>query len=55
MKDPAKSDEYGIATDVGTTTVVCRLIHLETGKTADTAASVNNQKKFGLDVLVNQL
>ena len=50
-KDPAKSGEYGIAADVGTTTVVCRLIHLETGKTADTAASVNDQKKFGLDVL----
>ena len=31
--------------------MVCRLIHLETGKTADTAASVNDQKKFGLDVL----
>ena len=50
-KDVAGPDEYGIAADVGTTTVVCRLVHLETGKTTDTAASVNDQKKFGLDVL----
>lgn len=50
-KDAAGPDEYGIAADVGTTTVVCRLVHLETGKTTDTAASVNDQKKFGLDVL----
>lgn len=50
-KDTAKSDEYGVAVDIGTTTVVCRLVHLKTGETADTAASVNDQKKFGLDVL----
>lgn len=42
---------YGIAIDIGTTTVVTALIELATGAEAGAAAAVNAQKHFGLDVL----
>ena len=44
-------DGYGIAIDIGTTTVVCELINLNDGKTITYASMVNPQKKYGLDVL----
>lgn len=42
---------YGIAVDIGTTTIVCSLVDLKTGEIRDKASMVNPQKQFGLDVL----
>lgn len=42
---------YGIAMDIGTTTVVTALIDLLTGKEIASASMINAQKHFGLDVL----
>ncbi len=42
---------YGVAIDIGTTTVVCELVNLLTGEALADASQVNAQKVFGLDVL----
>ncbi len=42
---------YGVAIDIGTTTVVTSLIDMNTGAELATASMINAQKKFGLDVL----
>ncbi|MGE9942025.1 ASKHA domain-containing protein [Bariatricus sp. SGI.161] len=42
---------YGVAIDIGTTTVVCALIDMHTGKELANASMINAQKHFGLDVL----
>ncbi|WP_425446519.1 ASKHA domain-containing protein [Dethiothermospora halolimnae] len=42
---------YGVAIDIGTTTVVASLINMNDGKELTTASMINPQKKFGLDVL----
>lgn len=42
---------YGVAIDIGTTTVVTSLIDMMTGKELGTASRINAQKEFGLDVL----
>jgi len=42
---------YGVAVDIGTTTVVASLINLRTGKEIDSEAGINAQKNFGQDVL----
>lgn len=42
---------YGVAVDIGTTTVVTALIDMNTGKELATASMINAQKNFGLDVL----
>ncbi len=42
---------YGVAIDIGTTTVVAALVDLETGKEVATASMINPQKSYGLDVL----
>ena len=42
---------YGIAIDIGTTTVVCALIDMYTGKEIENVSNINAQKHFGLDVL----
>ncbi|SNS94151.1 Uncharacterized 2Fe-2 and 4Fe-4S clusters-containing protein, contains DUF4445 domain [Anaerovirgula multivorans] len=42
---------YGVAIDIGTTTVVAALIDMKTGNELTTASMINPQKKFGLDVL----
>ncbi len=42
---------YGVAIDIGTTTVVCSLIDMKTGEELGHASEVNAQKFFGLDVL----
>lgn len=42
---------YGAAVDIGTTTVVCSLVDLNTGKILADASQVNAQKHFGQDVL----
>lgn len=42
---------YGVAIDIGTTTVVAALIDMNNGEELVTASRINPQKKFGLDVL----
>ncbi|MEG1256192.1 ASKHA domain-containing protein [Clostridium sp.] len=42
---------YGIAIDIGTTTVACSLIDMTTFKEVDSSSFINPQKEFGLDVL----
>ncbi len=42
---------YGIAVDIGTTTVVVSLIDLNSGAELSSASMINPQKSFGLDVL----
>lgn len=50
-KGDTTSQIYGIALDIGTTTVVCALIDLLTGEELTHASMINAQKQFGLDVL----
>jgi uncharacterized 2Fe-2S/4Fe-4S cluster protein (DUF4445 family) len=42
---------YGLAVDVGTTTVVVQLVDLDTGALAGSAAALNDQIAFGNDVI----
>ena len=42
---------YGVAIDIGTTTVVCSLVDMNTGEELGHASEINAQKFFGLDVL----
>ena len=42
---------YGIAVDIGTTTVVVYLVNLETGKVLDIATAFNRQSNYGEDVI----
>jgi uncharacterized 2Fe-2S/4Fe-4S cluster protein (DUF4445 family) len=44
------STNYGVAVDIGTTTVVTHLIDLETSETIDAEAKYNSQMKFGEEV-----
>lgn len=45
------ADRYGVAVDIGTTTVVVSLIDMSTGLEAATASAVNPQGRHGQDVL----
>ncbi|MCP4411163.1 MAG: DUF4445 domain-containing protein, partial [Gammaproteobacteria bacterium] len=45
------STNYGIAIDVGTTTVVACLLEMETSKVVDSEAIYNTQMKFGEDYI----
>ena len=42
---------YGIAVDIGTTTVVAHLTDLPTGKRIATSSGVNSQRTYGADVI----
>ena len=42
---------YGVAVDIGTTTVVAYLVDLTSGKTIDAASGLNAQKSYGQDVI----
>ena len=42
---------YGLAVDVGTTTVVAQLVHLKTGKVIGVEGSHNRQARYGEDVI----
>jgi len=42
---------YGAAVDIGTTTVVCAICDLKTGKVIDREGSYNRQASFGADVI----
>lgn len=48
---PRDEGDYGIAIDVGTTTVVCHLHDLATGKRLATASCANPQIVFGADCI----
>lgn len=43
-------EAFGVAVDVGTSTVVAHLLHLPTGKTLDAEARYNSQRGFGAEV-----
>lgn len=42
---------YGIAVDLGTTTVVTQLLNLENGHIIDSVSSINPQARFGSDLI----
>lgn len=42
---------YGIAIDIGTTTLAAELVSLESGRNLAVAASVNHQRAYGADVI----
>ncbi|MCW4004148.1 MAG: ASKHA domain-containing protein [Candidatus Bathyarchaeota archaeon] len=42
---------FGVAVDVGTTTIVCQLMELATGRVLGTEAAHNRQARFGDDVI----
>lgn len=46
-----KLEGYGVAVDVGTTTVALSLVDLNSGEEVAQAAAVNGQRRYGLDVL----
>jgi uncharacterized 2Fe-2S/4Fe-4S cluster protein (DUF4445 family) len=49
--EPRRGGVYGIAVDLGTTTVVLELVDLETGRTAEVVALENPQRFGGSDVM----
>jgi uncharacterized 2Fe-2S/4Fe-4S cluster protein (DUF4445 family) len=46
-----KTPQYGIAVDIGTTTVVLYLVDLTNGELVDVASTYNSQIRFGDDVI----
>lgn len=44
-------DPFGMAIDVGTTTIVCYLLNLKTGAIIETLSGINPQSKYGADVI----
>ena len=42
---------YGVAVDIGTTTVACHLVNLENGRTVAVAGEGNAQRSYGADVI----
>lgn len=46
-----KGSGYGIALDIGTTTLALSLVNLEDGREMAQTSAINPQKQFGLDVL----
>jgi uncharacterized 2Fe-2S/4Fe-4S cluster protein (DUF4445 family) len=51
--EPGNTTErnYGLAVDVGTTTVVAQLVHLKSGKVMGVAGNHNLQSRYGEDVI----
>ena len=45
------ANNYGVAVDVGTTTVVAHLLNLSSAKTIDIEATYNSQIKYGDDYI----
>ncbi len=50
-KEPGAGKGYGIAADIGTTTIALSLVELSPGEVVDTVTMLNSQRKFGADVL----
>lgn len=44
-------DGFGIALDIGTTTLAMNLVDLSNGKIVDKVSAINGQSKYGLDVM----
>lgn len=44
-------DNYGLAADIGTSTLVIELVDLNTGKSIDIQAANNSQMKYGADIV----
>jgi uncharacterized 2Fe-2S/4Fe-4S cluster protein (DUF4445 family) len=42
---------FGVAVDLGTTTIVAQLVHLENGHVLDSVSDLNPQAKFGGDII----
>ena len=42
---------YGVAVDIGTTTLAMQLVELRSGKVVDVYTAVNRQRRFGADVI----
>lgn len=51
QKEDSPSPVLGLAIDLGTTTLVCEAINLETGETMAKETDYNHQIRFGADVL----
>ena len=51
IEEKGQPEIYGMAVDLGTTTIVGYLIELVTGKLIDTYAMLNPQKNYGADVI----
>lgn len=49
--DDAGEEAFGLAVDLGTSTVVAELVDLRTGKVVERAAVVNSQNAYGADVV----
>ncbi|MEO2006967.1 MAG: 2Fe-2S iron-sulfur cluster-binding protein, partial [Candidatus Poribacteria bacterium] len=49
--EAADADPLGVALDVGTTTVVAQVVNLKTGEAVGTDSRVNDQSRFGGDVI----
>jgi len=49
--EAADADPVGVALDVGTTTVVAQVVNLKTGEAVGTDSRVNDQSRFGGDVI----
>jgi uncharacterized 2Fe-2S/4Fe-4S cluster protein (DUF4445 family) len=50
-KGDTTDKNYGLAADIGTTTLVLELVNLNTGKRIDSAVANNSQMKFGADIV----
>lgn len=51
VQNTQKKGVYGIAIDIGTTTLAFALLELQSGKIVDTYTMVNSQRCFGTDVI----
>ncbi|MCK4700855.1 MAG: DUF4445 domain-containing protein [Bacteroidales bacterium] len=51
IKKNGENTSYGIAVDIGTTTIVLALVDLVTGKTVELFSFLNPQREFGDDVI----
>lgn len=50
-KDDTRDKIYGVAIDIGTTTVVASLVDINSGEELCVESMINSQKQYGLDVL----
>lgn len=50
-QEKTKSGSYGIAIDIGTTTLAAELFALSDGRTVSIASGVNHQRAYGADVI----
>ena len=51
IKQPFTTKPFGVAVDIGTTTVVMYFLDMLNGKTVKTSSILNPQKTFGADVI----